>query len=102
MKNNNNVLNARKVREGRRLARWAAAGMNWGGGAMLAPLMEQGRKIAADKAACQALYERVSQLAQGEDVTQSMVAKAVHALNGARAALAALAATDDSWAALQE
>ena len=84
MKSNNNVLNARKVREGRQLARWAAAGMNWGGGAMLASLMEQGRKIAADKAACQALYEQVSQLAQGgEDVTQSMVAKAVHALNGA-------------------
>ena len=89
MKRNKKILNANKVRHGRSLARWAAAGMNWGDGPARSALMDEGRRIAANKAACADLYDIVKKTMADigtHHATQSVVSAAIHALRG-----------DDSW-----
>lgn len=80
MKRNHTVLNRKMVQRGRRLARWAADGMNWAPDSGRAELMAQGRAIAANHALCQALAQAtdivVAEL--GADfATQSTVTAAV-------------------------
>ena len=87
MKKGKEVLNARKVRQGRSLARWAAAGMNWADGPARSALMDEGRRIAANKAACAELYEIVKKTMADIGtpwVTQSVVSASIDALRVGR------------------
>ena len=83
MKKGKEVLNARKVRQGRSLARWAATGMNWADGPARSALMDEGRRIAADKSACADLYNIVKKTMADTGThcaTQSAVSASIDAL----------------------
>jgi len=75
MKRNNVVLNRRAVQRGRRIARWAATGMNVGGREVV---IASAKALLADKANLQA-FDRALSAAQDdlgqppEVVTQSTV-----------------------------
>jgi hypothetical protein len=84
MKRNNTVVNARAYRAGRKLAAWAASGMNWGANEWRSELMAQARVIQRSPALAVALKQGHDQLLDyvNQEATQSSVSAVVLAIGG--------------------
>jgi hypothetical protein len=77
MKRAGKTYNAAQVKEGRRLAAWAADGMNWADGPFKNALMGQGAAIRASRALGQAIACH-----GGRFKTQSGVTALIQAMGG--------------------